>query len=186
MLNCKVTALKCKFTIHVESFWNILYLHVYYEGSFSKTKSFTLIHDRLLLKHQINQGIYSHFLLMLHFLFLNARYLFKKRTIYFFLPTEYSKRVYQGVRVKHTVKDLLAEKRLRQTNAPRYSVSLPSFSLSCCLMFLSINLIIPYPYVFYTVFCLYSIREIIDNIQKNRSMKCKISLTQQQYSEHPC
>uniref|UniRef100_A0A667YCF8 Si:ch211-213d14.1 n=1 Tax=Myripristis murdjan TaxID=586833 RepID=A0A667YCF8_9TELE len=30
--------------------------------------------------------------------------------------------VYQGVRVKHTVKDLLAEKRSRQTNVPRYSV----------------------------------------------------------------
>uniref|UniRef100_A0A3Q2Z016 Si:ch211-213d14.1 n=1 Tax=Hippocampus comes TaxID=109280 RepID=A0A3Q2Z016_HIPCM len=30
-------------------------------------------------------------------------------------------RVYQGVRVKHTVKDLLAEKRSRQTNGPRYS-----------------------------------------------------------------
>ncbi|XP_077468107.1 POU domain class 2-associating factor 2 [Stigmatopora argus] len=37
------------------------------------------------------------------------------------MDTEYSKRVYQGVRVKHTVKDLLAEKRSRQTNAPRYS-----------------------------------------------------------------
>ncbi|XP_059188053.1 POU class 2 homeobox associating-factor 2-like [Centropristis striata] len=36
------------------------------------------------------------------------------------LCLEYSKRVYQGVRVKHTVKDLLAEKRLRQTS-PRYS-----------------------------------------------------------------
>uniref|UniRef100_A0A3Q1FGQ2 OCA domain-containing protein n=1 Tax=Acanthochromis polyacanthus TaxID=80966 RepID=A0A3Q1FGQ2_9TELE len=39
------------------------------------------------------------------------------------MDTEYSKRVYQGVRVKHTVKDLLAEKRSRQTNGPRYSVS---------------------------------------------------------------
>ncbi|KAK2912081.1 hypothetical protein QQF64_027994 [Cirrhinus molitorella] len=39
------------------------------------------------------------------------------------METEYSKRVYQGVRVKHTVKDLLAEKRLRQTNAPRFSTS---------------------------------------------------------------
>ncbi|XP_034024955.1 uncharacterized protein C11orf53 homolog [Thalassophryne amazonica] len=37
------------------------------------------------------------------------------------LALEYSKRVYQGVRVKHTVKDLLAEKRSRQTNGPRYS-----------------------------------------------------------------
>ncbi|RVE64438.1 hypothetical protein OJAV_G00125780 [Oryzias javanicus] len=37
------------------------------------------------------------------------------------METEYSKRVYQGVRVKHTVKDLLAEKRSRQTNGPRYS-----------------------------------------------------------------
>ncbi|KAJ8280606.1 hypothetical protein GJAV_G00056820 [Gymnothorax javanicus] len=37
------------------------------------------------------------------------------------METEYSKRVYQGVRVKHTVKDLLAEKRSRQSNAPRYS-----------------------------------------------------------------
>ncbi|XP_026148925.1 POU domain class 2-associating factor 2 isoform X2 [Mastacembelus armatus] len=35
--------------------------------------------------------------------------------------SKYSKRVYQGVRVKHTVKDLLAEKRSRQTNGPRYS-----------------------------------------------------------------
>uniref|UniRef100_A0A3B5B0E4 Si:ch211-213d14.1 n=1 Tax=Stegastes partitus TaxID=144197 RepID=A0A3B5B0E4_9TELE len=35
-------------------------------------------------------------------------------------------RVYQGVRVKHTVKDLLAEKRSRQTNGPRYSVSTTS------------------------------------------------------------
>ncbi|XP_069752398.1 POU class 2 homeobox associating-factor 2 [Narcine bancroftii] len=32
------------------------------------------------------------------------------------VPSEHSKRVYQGVRVKHTVKDLLAEKRSRQTN----------------------------------------------------------------------
>ncbi|XP_041796974.1 uncharacterized protein C11orf53 homolog [Chelmon rostratus] len=37
------------------------------------------------------------------------------------MDTEYSKRVYQGVRVKHTVKDLLAERRSRQTNGPRYS-----------------------------------------------------------------
>ncbi|XP_062275684.1 POU class 2 homeobox associating-factor 2-like [Scomber scombrus] len=37
------------------------------------------------------------------------------------MDTEYSKRVYQGVRVKHTVKDLLAEKRSRQTNGQRYS-----------------------------------------------------------------
>lgn len=47
----------------------------------------------------------------------------KRHKIVIFLPTEYSKRVYQGVRVKHTVKDLLAEKRLRQTTAPRFSVS---------------------------------------------------------------
>ncbi|XP_078235849.1 POU domain class 2-associating factor 2 [Pogona vitticeps] len=32
------------------------------------------------------------------------------------VSADYSKRVYQGVRVKHTVKDLLAEKRSRQTN----------------------------------------------------------------------
>ncbi|XP_041090734.1 uncharacterized protein C11orf53 homolog isoform X2 [Polyodon spathula] len=38
------------------------------------------------------------------------------------METEYSKRVYQGVRVKHTVKDLLAEKRSRQSNVPsRYN-----------------------------------------------------------------
>ncbi|XP_069003361.1 LOW QUALITY PROTEIN: POU domain class 2-associating factor 2 [Embiotoca jacksoni] len=46
------------------------------------------------------------------------------------MDTEYSKRVYQGVRVKHTVKDLLAEKRSRQTSGPRYSggsSSPPSF-----------------------------------------------------------
>ncbi|KAJ8386592.1 hypothetical protein AAFF_G00168240 [Aldrovandia affinis] len=37
------------------------------------------------------------------------------------METEYSTRVYQGVRVKHTVKDLLAEKRSRQTSGPRYN-----------------------------------------------------------------
>ncbi|CAG06480.1 unnamed protein product [Tetraodon nigroviridis] len=37
------------------------------------------------------------------------------------MEAEYSKRVYQGVRVKHTVKDLLAEKRSRQTSGSRYS-----------------------------------------------------------------
>nr|KAF6342569.1 hypothetical protein mPipKuh1_001637 [Pipistrellus kuhlii] len=34
---------------------------------------------------------------------------------------DYSKRVYQGVRVKHTVKDLLAEKRSKQTSNSRFS-----------------------------------------------------------------
>ncbi|XP_075994321.1 POU domain class 2-associating factor 2 [Genypterus blacodes] len=46
------------------------------------------------------------------------------------MDSEYSKRVYQGVRVKHTVKDLLAEKRSRQTNGSRYnggSTTPPSF-----------------------------------------------------------
>ncbi|XP_062845075.1 POU domain class 2-associating factor 2 [Trichomycterus rosablanca] len=47
------------------------------------------------------------------------------------METEYSKRVYQGVRVKHTVKDLLAEKRSRQTTVPRFnqaaSSSQPAF-----------------------------------------------------------
>ncbi|XP_070621306.1 POU domain class 2-associating factor 2 [Erythrolamprus reginae] len=33
------------------------------------------------------------------------------------VPADYGKRVYQGVRVKHTVKDLLAEKRSRQTSS---------------------------------------------------------------------
>lgn len=42
------------------------------------------------------------------------------------METEYSKRVYQGVRVKHTVKDLLAEKRSRQTNVPRLSAATSS------------------------------------------------------------
>ncbi|KAG9265374.1 uncharacterized protein C11orf53 homolog [Astyanax mexicanus] len=37
------------------------------------------------------------------------------------MEAEYSKRVYQGVRVKHTVKDLLAEKRSRQTSGPRFT-----------------------------------------------------------------
>uniref|UniRef100_A0A672R6S7 Si:ch211-213d14.1 n=1 Tax=Sinocyclocheilus grahami TaxID=75366 RepID=A0A672R6S7_SINGR len=41
------------------------------------------------------------------------------------ISAEFSKRVYQGVRVKHTVKDLLAEKRSRQTSGPRYAVSPP-------------------------------------------------------------
>ncbi|XP_066465457.1 POU domain class 2-associating factor 2 [Eleutherodactylus coqui] len=35
------------------------------------------------------------------------------------VPTDFNKRVYQGVRVKHTVKDLLAEKRSRQTTGSR-------------------------------------------------------------------
>ncbi|XP_012861715.2 uncharacterized protein C11orf53 homolog, partial [Echinops telfairi] len=39
------------------------------------------------------------------------------------VPGDYSKRVYQGVRVKHTVKDLLAEKRSRQTSNSRYNGS---------------------------------------------------------------
>lgn len=43
-------------------------------------------------------------------------------TIFF---AEYSKRVYQGVRVKHTVKDLLAEKRSRETSGPCYMVIPP-------------------------------------------------------------
>ncbi|KAM8956169.1 POU domain class 2-associating factor 2 [Lycaon pictus] len=38
-------------------------------------------------------------------------------------PGDYSKRVYQGVRVKHTVKDLLAEKRSRQTSNSRFNSS---------------------------------------------------------------
>ncbi|XP_069473369.1 POU domain class 2-associating factor 2 [Ambystoma mexicanum] len=38
-------------------------------------------------------------------------------------PADYSKRVYQGVRVKHTVKDLLAEKRSRQTTGSRFNGS---------------------------------------------------------------
>lgn len=48
----------------------------------------------------------------------------------FLLRLDYTKRVYQGVRVKHTVKDLLAEKRSRQTNGSRYNVS-TTFVLSC-------------------------------------------------------
>lgn len=53
--------------------------------------------------------------------------------LHFCSVTDYSKRVYQGVRVKHTVKDLLAEKRSRQTNGPRYSVSAASSKpLSFC------------------------------------------------------
>lgn len=40
-------------------------------------------------------------------------------------PADFGKRVYQGVRVKHTVKDLLAEKRSRsrQSSGSRFSVS---------------------------------------------------------------
>ncbi|XP_007934754.2 uncharacterized protein C11orf53 homolog [Orycteropus afer afer] len=41
-------------------------------------------------------------------------------------PGDHSKRVYQGVRVKHTVKDLLAEKRSRQTSNSRYNGSASS------------------------------------------------------------
>ncbi|XP_037265970.1 uncharacterized protein C11orf53 homolog [Falco rusticolus] len=39
------------------------------------------------------------------------------------VPTDFGKRVYQGVRVKHTVKDLLAEKRSRQSSGSRFSGS---------------------------------------------------------------
>ncbi|XP_003253161.2 uncharacterized protein C11orf53 homolog [Nomascus leucogenys] len=42
------------------------------------------------------------------------------------VPGDYSKRVYQGVRVKHTVKDLLAEKRSRQTSNSRLNGSVSS------------------------------------------------------------
>ncbi|XP_004481175.2 POU domain class 2-associating factor 2 [Dasypus novemcinctus] len=42
------------------------------------------------------------------------------------VPGDFSKRVYQGVRVKHTVKDLLAEKRSRQTNNSRFNGSVNS------------------------------------------------------------
>ncbi|XP_009668537.2 POU domain class 2-associating factor 2 [Struthio camelus] len=43
------------------------------------------------------------------------------------VPTDFGKRVYQGVRVKHTVKDLLAEKRSRQSSGSRCtgSASMP-------------------------------------------------------------
>ncbi|XP_060035752.1 POU domain class 2-associating factor 2 [Erinaceus europaeus] len=45
----------------------------------------------------------------------------------YWLPIrDYSKRVYQGVRVKHTVKDLLAEKRSRQTSNSRFNGSVSS------------------------------------------------------------
>ncbi|XP_074892780.1 POU domain class 2-associating factor 2 [Buteo buteo] len=37
------------------------------------------------------------------------------------VPTDFGKRVYQGVRVKHTVKDLLAEKRSRQSSGSCFS-----------------------------------------------------------------
>ncbi|XP_054853962.1 POU domain class 2-associating factor 2 [Eublepharis macularius] len=39
------------------------------------------------------------------------------------VPADFGKRVYQGVRVKHTVKDLLAEKRSRQTSSSRFNGS---------------------------------------------------------------
>ncbi|XP_028357019.1 POU domain class 2-associating factor 2 [Physeter macrocephalus] len=42
------------------------------------------------------------------------------------VPGDYSKRVYQGVRVKHTVKDLLAEKRSKQTSNSRFNGSVTS------------------------------------------------------------
>ncbi|XP_058925477.1 POU domain class 2-associating factor 2 [Kogia breviceps] len=42
------------------------------------------------------------------------------------VPGDYSKRVYQGVRVKHTVKDLLAEKRSKQTSNSRFNGSVSS------------------------------------------------------------
>ncbi|XP_078282730.1 POU domain class 2-associating factor 2-like [Rhinoraja longicauda] len=46
-------------------------------------------------------------------------------------PSDHSKRIYQGVRVKHTVKDLLAEKRSRQTNVPfKYNTGTNSYQPS--------------------------------------------------------
>ncbi|KAM6107618.1 POU domain class 2-associating factor 2 [Pterocles gutturalis] len=39
------------------------------------------------------------------------------------VPTDFGKRVYQGVRVKHTVKDLLAEKRSRQSTGSHFNGS---------------------------------------------------------------
>ncbi|XP_029428571.1 uncharacterized protein C11orf53 homolog [Rhinatrema bivittatum] len=39
------------------------------------------------------------------------------------VPADFNKRIYQGVRVKHTVKDLLAEKRSRQTTGSRFNGS---------------------------------------------------------------
>ncbi|XP_053125828.1 POU domain class 2-associating factor 2 [Hemicordylus capensis] len=42
------------------------------------------------------------------------------------VPADYGKRVYQGVRVKHTVKDLLAEKRSRQTSSSRFNGNVAS------------------------------------------------------------
>ncbi|XP_053819210.1 POU domain class 2-associating factor 2 [Vidua chalybeata] len=39
------------------------------------------------------------------------------------VPADFGKRVYQGVRVKHTVKDLLAEKRSRQSSGSLFSGS---------------------------------------------------------------
>ncbi|XP_071432158.1 POU domain class 2-associating factor 2 [Pithys albifrons albifrons] len=39
------------------------------------------------------------------------------------METDFGKRVYQGVRVKHTVKDLLAEKRSRQSSGSHFSGS---------------------------------------------------------------
>ncbi|KAM9299394.1 POU domain class 2-associating factor 2 [Gastrophryne carolinensis] len=39
------------------------------------------------------------------------------------VPNDFNKRIYQGVRVKHTVKDLLAEKRSRQTTGSRLNGS---------------------------------------------------------------
>lgn len=65
--------------------------------------------------------------------------LFRMRIhVLLFFCLDYSKRVYQGVRVKHTVKDLLAEKRSRQTNGPRYSVSTSSSKPSCLCPILSL------------------------------------------------
>ncbi|XP_053545982.1 POU domain class 2-associating factor 2 [Bombina bombina] len=43
--------------------------------------------------------------------------------IKYLVQTDFNKRIYQGVRVKHTVKDLLAEKRSRQTPGSRLNSS---------------------------------------------------------------
>ncbi|XP_062053586.1 POU domain class 2-associating factor 2 [Lepus europaeus] len=47
-------------------------------------------------------------------------------SLFEFIPGDYSKRVYQGVRVKHTVKDLLAEKRSKQTSNSRFNGAVSS------------------------------------------------------------
>lgn len=57
LLNCKVTALQCKVTINVESFWNRLYLHAFIMYSYKYIVMY--IYYWLFKEKQINQKVHK-------------------------------------------------------------------------------------------------------------------------------